>query len=280
DVTLVRVCVGSKAAPMPVLTASGTATAESISTLTLGDKEKEIVRNRTMNNEAPNETPKAAPPQPSSRLQPPKSASGVSSAAAPTARATSNPQSAAGRSRAPEPAAAGSPGAAAAQRQAEREKAAVRRKVILAVGAVGLISIIAVAANSMMHPKASIATKAPSVAVAKSAHLQDTNLKKPDELSTKGIKPGTARSARRRAHGAKTEPEQTLRERTAAADSRAEEEQRHEQPESGERKRVQRERSPGGPKRSTGTNLIPGFKEEPAGNESSKIIEDSIKESN
>jgi hypothetical protein len=149
----------------------------------------------------------------------------------------------------------------------------------MGVGAVGLISIIAVAANSMMHPKANIATKAPSAAVAQSAHLQDDNLKKPEELSSKGNKPGTARSARRRAHGAKTEPEKPLRERTAAADSRAEEEKRHEQSESGERKRVQRDRSPGVLKRSTGTNLIPGFKEEPAGNESSKIIEDSIKES-
>jgi hypothetical protein len=277
DVTLVRVCVGTKAAPMPVSSASGTSTADSISTLTLDNKEKEIVRSRAMNNEAQNETPSVAPSQPSSRPQPPKSANASSAAAAPSGRAPAFPQSAAAPPAPPAPTAGSSSGGGNAQRQAEREKAAVRRKVILAVGAVGLISIIAAAANSMMHSKANTATKAAAPAEAKAEQPQAVNPKKPGELQTKGNKHGTARGARRRAPEAKSDPEHLLREGTAGIDSGADRAQTDSRPDSGDHKRQHRE-SPGEVRRSTGTTVFPGFKEEPAGKESLPVTEDSAKE--
>lgn len=198
DVTLVRVCVGSKAAPMPVSVASGSSTADSIQTLTLDDKGKEYVRSRTANNETQqkSEPTNAAPPQSPSRAEPPRGARNSSSTEAPTARTPAFLHS--------PPAPTGGASSGAAQRQAERDKATVRRRIILGVGVVGLISLIAVGANSMIHPKSNLAPKPSAAAAApKPVAAHGAATKKQAESSPKGNKPRTAGGANRRAHEAK-----------------------------------------------------------------------------
>jgi len=224
DVTLARIRVSSSTAPLPVSAETATSKADSIQTLTLGTRDKEQVKRKTMIGDTVSEVPSTPLP---------------SAAAAP----------------APRPAAIPEPPKSAAERAAMRmhatpPRASNSRNLTIGALVIGIVCIVAAAANSMMHSKPSTATKPAHQPGKKLGALMGKGEKKPgtvhgaEENSQAGELEESAPPA---ASNSSTEP--LIKEGTAGIASGTEEQKQSLIPRfrTGRLRNLPRELSPGGP---------------------------------